>query len=75
MSHARQRTVPWILWPVMALWRLLTTILTLTGRLVGVILGLAIVVLGFALSVTVIGAILGVPLIILGLLLMVRSIF
>lgn len=76
MSHVRrQREVPWIFWPVVALWRLIATILSLTGRLIGAILGLVLVVLGFAISLTIVGAILGIPLIILGLLLMIRSLF
>jgi hypothetical protein len=75
MRVARQQAVPWIFWPVVALWRLLAAILNLTGRLIGALLGLVLLIGGFVLSLTVIGAVIGIPLIILGLLLMVRSLF
>ena len=57
MRHPRERHVPWIFWPVVALWRLIAGILNLTGRLVGAILGLVVVIVGFVLSLTVIGAV------------------
>jgi len=75
MSAARQRNIPWIFWPFVALWRLIAAILNLTGRLIGAVLGLVLVIVGFVLSLTVIGAVIGIPLMILGLLLMVRSLF
>ncbi len=71
---ARNRT-PWFLWPFVALWRLIAGILSLTGRILGIILGLVLVIGGFVLSLTIIGAVVGIPLIILGLLLMVRGLF
>lgn len=74
-TNVRVHATPWFLWPFVALWRLLAGILTLTGRLVGVILGLVLVIAGFAISLTIIGAIVGIPLIILGLLLIVRGLF
>lgn len=74
MSGTTQ-AVPWILWPFYAIWRLVAGILILTGRLVGVVLGLALVVVGVLLSLTVIGAVPGVPLALLGGLLVVRGLF
>ncbi len=71
----RKRDFPWIFWPFVALWRLIATILGLTGRLLGAIFGLLLVIFGFVISLTVIGAVVGIPLIMLGLLLMIRSIF
>ncbi|CAN5439968.1 hypothetical protein BH10CHL1_BH10CHL1_49180 [soil metagenome] len=68
-------STPWILWPFVALWRLLAGILALTGRLLGVVLGLVLLIVGFVISLTVIGAVIGIPLIALGLLLMVRGLF
>jgi hypothetical protein len=56
-------------------WKLLAGIIVVTGRIVGVILGLVLMIAGAALSVTVVGAVIGVPLVVLGLLLMARSIF
>lgn len=75
MQRERRRSVPWILWPFVALWRLLAGILELTGRLVGAVVGLVLVIVGFVVSLTVIGAVIGIPLALLGFLLMVRSIF
>jgi hypothetical protein len=37
MTHAAKR-IPWYLWPFVALWELLTFILSLTGRLVAAVL-------------------------------------
>lgn len=61
--------------PFVALWRLIAWIIQLVGRLLAAVIGLALVIVGIVLSLTVIGAILGIPLIIFGLLLMVRSIY
>jgi len=74
MSTETKKT-PWSLWPFVALWRLVTGILVLTGRLVAVILGLVFVLIGALLSATVVGAIVGVPLILFGGLLVVRGLF
>lgn len=65
----------WYLWPFVALWRLLTGILALTGRLVAVVLGLVFVLVGALLSATVVGAIVGVPLLLFGALLVIRGLF
>jgi hypothetical protein len=75
MSGDTHSKTPWFLWPFKALWDLLAFILTLTGRLVGAILGLALGIVGLVLSITIIGAPVGIPIIVLGLLLMLRSIF
>jgi hypothetical protein len=71
----KQKRTPWILWPFVALWRLITWILELTGRLVAAVLGFVLMVVGVLLTVTVIGAVVGLPLIIFGFMLMIRSIF
>ena len=70
-----KRKVPFLLWPFWALFQLTLWILKFTGRLVGAVLGLVLVILGALLTITVIGAILGVPLILLGVMLMGKSIF
>lgn len=75
MSANSQRKTPWFLWPFVAIWNLLTWILSLTGRLIAAILGLLLMVVGFVLTITIVGAILGIPLMIFGLLLMIRSIY
>lgn len=74
-SETKQNQVAWYLWPFVGLWRLVAFILELTGRILGAVLGLLLLIAGILLSLTVIGAIIGVPLIILGGLLMVRAIF
>ena len=70
-----KRKIPFLLWPFWALFQLTLWILKFTGRLVGAILGLVLVIAGVLLTITVIGAIVGVPLIVLGLMLMGKSIF
>lgn len=70
-----KRKVPALLWPFWALFQLVLWILKFTGRLVGAILGLVIMIVGVVLSITIIGAVIGVPLIILGLMLTVKAIF
>jgi hypothetical protein len=64
-----------MLWPFWAIWRLFCLIISLTGRLVGGILGLVLMVVGIIATGTVVGAVVGIPLIIFGFLLMLRSIF
>jgi len=75
MSDTRKRRVPWFLWPIYALWRLLTLILNATGRLVSAVLGIALMVVGLVISLTVVGAPLGIPLAVLGFLLLLRAFF
>jgi hypothetical protein len=71
----KQTPTPWYAWPFVALWKLVSGIVTLTGRLVAVVLGLALLIVGIVLTVTVIGAIVGVPIGLVGLLLILRGIF
>ena len=75
MTDTEERRVPWILWPFYALWRLLTFILEATGRLVLAVLGIAIMVVGLVISLTIVGAPLGIPIAILGFLLLLRAFF
>ena len=74
-SDTGQKKVPWYLWPFVALWKLLALILEFTGRVLGVILGLALIIVGIIVSLTVVGAIVGIPLIGLGVLLIMRGLF
>lgn len=73
--QSEKRRTPILLWPFVALWRLLTTLLALTGRLFLIAVGLAVGIIGVLLSLTFVGAVIGIPLALLGLLLMVRGIF
>ena len=74
MTHGQGKVV-WYLWPFVALWRLLAFILELTGRILGLALVIVGIVLSLTLSLTVVGAIVGIPLAIFGLMLMVRGLF
>jgi hypothetical protein len=67
--------VPWYLWPFYAIWRLLTWIVRLTGRLIAVILGFALIIIGAVLCITVILLPVGVPMIAFGFLLTLRGLF
>lgn len=75
MGNSTESQVPWILWPFYAIWKLLTFILTITGRIICAILGLAMMAIGVAISMSIIGAIIGIPLATFGLLLTVRALF
>jgi hypothetical protein len=61
--------------PFIALWRLLELLLSLTGRLLALTLGLVVLLLGGILSLTGVGAVLGIPLMAVGLLLLIRAMF
>ena len=74
MTH-QHKGVVWFLWPFWAVWRLVIGIIALTGRLVGAVLGLVLMIAGIVVTLTVVGAIVGIPLIIFGFMLMMRSIF
>ena len=75
MSRKHSRRVPILLWPFYAIWRLLTFVLRVTGRLLCLLLGLLLVGVGVTAALTVLGAPLGVPLALLGILLLVRAVF
>lgn len=66
---------PWYLWPFTAIWRLLATIVELTGRFVAMLIGIVLVLVGVIVSLTVIGAIVGIPLALIGFLLFLRGLF
>jgi hypothetical protein len=74
MSRGENKT-PWILWPFVAIWRLVAFIIELTGRLVAVVLGVVLMIVGVIVSLTVIGMVIGIPLILFGFLLMIRGFF
>ena len=74
MSRSKSRT-PWILWPFVALWKLLAGLIALTGRLAAVIIGAVLMLLGGLISLTVVGAVIGIPLAVLGLLIILRGLF
>jgi hypothetical protein len=69
------RRVYWLVRPFIWLWNLIAYIVILTGRFAAVILGLALMLTGAILTITVVGAIAGIPLLIIGLLLVVRGLW
>jgi len=71
----QRRSVPILLWPFWAIWRLVVLVIELTGRLVGAVVGLVLMIAGVVVSLTIVGAIVGIPLAIFGFLLVLRSLF
>jgi hypothetical protein len=69
------KRTPWYLWPFVALWRTLTFCVEATGRVLAVLSGFGLMVVGALLSLTVIGAIVGIPLAVVGFLLVIRGLF
>ncbi len=70
-----KKTGSWFLWPFNAVWNLLALVLNVTGRVLAGVLGVGLMIVGIALTLTVAGAPAGIPLAIVGLLLIIRSIF
>ena len=64
-----------LLWPVLALFRLVGFLLKMAGRLVLIVVGFLVMIAGVVVSFTVIGACIGIPLIILGIFLVMRGLF
>ncbi len=75
MNESADRHIPWLLWPFYAVWRLLTFILGVIGRLLSALLGIVLMTAGVSIALTVVGAPFGVPLAALGFLLLVRALF
>ena len=75
MNDSRNGRVPILLWPFYAIWRLLTLVVELIGRLLCGLLGIGLMIAGVTITLSIIGAPLGIPLASVGFLLLVRSIF
>ena len=69
------RSVPLLLWPFWALWKMISWLLVVCGRLVCGVLGFVLALMGGLFTVTVIGAPVGIPLAVVGLLLVWRALF
>ena len=67
--------VPILLWPFYAVWRFLTFVLNVIGRILSAVLGFALMFAGVAIALSVVGAPVGIPLAVLGFLLTVRALF
>jgi len=70
-----KKKIPWYLYPFWLIWRLVVIIIEFTGRVIGAVLGLVLLIAGVILSLTIIGAVIGIPLTIFGFMLMIRAIF
>ena len=75
MSNSTDTRVPVLLWPLYAIWQLLTFVLKVVGRLICSILGLGFMIAGVAITMSVVGAPIGIPLASFGFLLMLRAVF
>jgi len=73
-TRSRHHT-PGVLWPFIALWRLLAAVVELTGRFVAMVLGIVFNIVGVIVSLTVSGALVGIPLAMIGLLLFLKGLF
>jgi hypothetical protein len=69
------RDVPILLWPFYAIWRLLTFVVEMVGRLICALIGLALMAAGTAITITVLAAPIGIPIAAVGFLLLVRAVF
>lgn len=75
MNDSTQCNLPIFLWPFYAVWRLLTFVLKVIGRLVSALLGIGLMIAGVAVTLSVVGAPLSIPLASLGFLLLIRALF
>jgi len=75
MNDSTAQQIPWLLWPFYALWRVLTFILGLIGRLLSALLGIGLMAVGVSITLSVVGAPIGIPLAALGFLLLIRALF
>ncbi len=61
--------------PFVILWGIMEFFLNLLGRLLALIVGIVLIIIGLVLTLTIVCSIIGIPLLIFGFLLMLRSIF
>lgn len=64
-----------LFFPFIAIWKLFEFFMKLTGRLLAIILGLIIMIVGIVLCCTMVGMFVGIPILVFGFLLMVRGFF
>jgi len=75
MSDSSETHIPILLWPFYAVWRLLTFVMSVVGRLLCAVLGLAVMVAGVLVTMSIVGAPIGIPLASVGFLLLIRALF
>jgi hypothetical protein len=71
----KDKDIPLLLWPIHAIWHLLTFVLNVTGRIICGLLGIALMIAGVAVTLSVVAAPIGIPLAAFGFLLLVRALF
>lgn len=64
-----------LFWPFKMLWSFVGVVFLAIGKLMSLLLGILITVIGAVLCATLVGAIVGIPLVILGVTMMIRSLF
>ncbi len=75
MLENEGKRIPWILWPLYAIWCFMTFILNITSRIICALIGLALMAAGVSITLSIVGAPLGIPLAAFGCLLLVRALF
>ncbi|GAB4469031.1 MAG: hypothetical protein Kow0088_00670 [Anaerolineales bacterium] len=70
-----RKKIPCLLIPFWLVWKLIAFIVELTGRILAVVLGFALIIAGILISLTIVGLIIGLPMILIGVLLVLRGIF
>ncbi len=75
MNESTEKHIPLLLWPFYAVWRMVTFVFEVIGRVLSALLGIGFMFAGVAIAMSVVGAPLGVPLAALGFLLLVRALF
>ena len=73
MAHRRSGFVSVLLWPFVAVLRLIEGIIVLGGRFLVMVLGMVFIFAGLLISLTIVGAIVGIPLALIGLLMVFRG--
>lgn len=64
-----------LFFPFIAIWKLFEFFMKLTGKILAIILGLIIMIVGIVLCCTMVGMVVGIPILAFGFLLMVRGFF
>ena len=75
MPDNDEKRIPWILWPFYAVWRVVSFIFELTGRIICAMIGLALMAAGIAITISIVAAPVGIPIVAFGFLLLVRALF
>jgi len=75
LTDENHNQIPLLLWPFYAVWRFLTLILNITGRIICAVLGIMLMMVGVAIALSIVAAPLGIPLAAFGFLLLVRALF